>query len=58
VESEAILKAIGELGVDYGQGFAIGRPRPLEIVLQELLKSAPAGVRNSVSPRMARLAGM
>lgn len=58
VESEAILKAIGELGVDYGQGFAIGRPRPLEIVLQELLKGAPAGARNSVSPRMARLAGM
>jgi len=58
VESEAILKAIGELGVDFGQGFAIGRPRPLEIVLQELLKGAPGGVRNTVSPRMARLAGM
>ena len=28
----------------YGQGFAIGRPRPLEIVLQELLRGAP-GVR-------------
>jgi EAL domain-containing protein (putative c-di-GMP-specific phosphodiesterase class I) len=58
VESEAILKAIEELGVDFGQGFAIGRPRPLEIVLQELLKGVPAGARNSVSPRMARLAGM
>ena len=30
VESEAILAAVGQLGVDFGQGFAIGRPRPLE----------------------------
>jgi diguanylate cyclase (GGDEF)-like protein len=58
IESEAIMKAIGDLGVDYGQGFAIGRPRPLEAVLQELLKGSPATARNSVSTRMARLAGM
>jgi diguanylate cyclase (GGDEF)-like protein len=57
VESEAILTAVGQLGVDYGQGFAIGRPRPLEIVLQELLRGAP-GVLRSGSPRMARFAGM
>ena len=57
VESEGILHAVGELGVDYGQGFAIGRPRPLEIVLQELLRGAPGVVRTSGSPRMARLAG-
>lgn len=57
VESEAILQAVGRLGVDYGQGFAIGRPRSLEIVLQELLKGAPGIVRNCASPRMARLAG-
>ena len=55
VESEAILSAVGGLGVDYGQGFAIGRPRPLEKVLQELLKGAPGIVRNSGSPRMARV---
>jgi diguanylate cyclase (GGDEF)-like protein len=41
VESESILAAVGQLGVTYGQGFAIGRPRPLEIVLQELLRSGP-----------------
>jgi diguanylate cyclase (GGDEF)-like protein len=58
VESEAILSAVGRLGVDYGQGFAIGRPRPLEIVLQELLRGAPGIVRTSGSPRMARIAGM
>lgn len=57
VESEAILAAVGQLGVDYGQGFAIGRPRPLEIVLQELLRGAPGVVRSSGSPRMARVAG-
>jgi diguanylate cyclase (GGDEF)-like protein len=55
VESEAILSAVGQLGVTYGQGFAIGRPRALEIVLQELLRGAPGIVRNSASPRMARL---
>jgi diguanylate cyclase (GGDEF)-like protein len=54
VESEAILGAVGELGVDFGQGFAIGRPRPLELVLQELLRGAPGVVRSSGSPRMAR----
>ncbi len=58
VESEAIMSAVAKLGVDYGQGFAIGRPRPLEIVLQELLRGAPGIVRNMASPRMARFAGM
>lgn len=57
VESEAILAAVGALGVDYGQGFAIGRPRPLELVLQELLKGAPGFVHASGTPRMARVAG-
>jgi EAL domain-containing protein (putative c-di-GMP-specific phosphodiesterase class I) len=54
VESEGILNAVAQLGVTYGQGFAIGRPRALEIVLQELLRGAPGIVRNSASPRMAR----
>jgi diguanylate cyclase (GGDEF)-like protein len=57
VESEAILSTVAKLGVDYGQGFAIGRPRPLEIVLQELLRGAPGIVRSSGSPRMARSVG-
>jgi EAL domain-containing protein (putative c-di-GMP-specific phosphodiesterase class I) len=57
VESEAILQAVGALGVDYGQGFAIGRPKPLEGVLQDLLRGAPGLPRRSGSPRMARIAG-
>lgn len=57
VESEAILAAVGQLNVDYGQGFAIGRPRPLEIVLQELLRGASGVTRVSGSPMMSRLAG-
>lgn len=56
VESQDILAAVGTLGVDYGQGFAIGRPRPLELVLQELLRSAGVS-RTSGSPRPARLVG-
>ena len=50
VESESILAAVGQLGVTYGQGFAIGRPRPLEIVLQELLRSGPAPRGGSSRP--------
>lgn len=43
IETEAISIRIAELGVDYGQGFAIGRPIPLEDVLTELpLPSDPA----------------
>lgn len=58
VESEAILHAVEQLGVDYGQGFAIGRPRPLETVLAELLKSAPGVARSTASARMARLGAL
>ncbi len=36
VESDAIRKAVRDLGVDYGQGFSIGRPVPLEKVLATL----------------------
>jgi diguanylate cyclase (GGDEF)-like protein len=50
VETETILAAVGQLGVTYGQGFAIGRPRPLEIVLQELLRSGPAPRGGSTRP--------
>ena len=39
VESEAIQAAMAQLGVDYGQGFSIGRPQPLEQVLQNLLRT-------------------
>jgi diguanylate cyclase (GGDEF)-like protein/PAS domain S-box-containing protein len=33
VESEAILKKVREIGVDYAQGFGIDRPRPIEELL-------------------------
>jgi EAL domain-containing protein (putative c-di-GMP-specific phosphodiesterase class I) len=42
IETEAISARIAELGVDYGQGFAIGKPIPLADLLTELpLPSAP-----------------
>jgi diguanylate cyclase (GGDEF)-like protein len=37
VESEAIRKSTQALGVEYGQGFSIGRPVPLEKVLGGLV---------------------
>ena len=36
VESRAIGARVGELGVDYAQGYAFGRPEPLEEVLEGL----------------------
>ena len=43
IETDAIGARIAELGVDYGQGFAIGKPIPLAELLIELpLPSAPA----------------
>lgn len=36
VEDEAILKIAGEVGIDYAQGYAVGRPRPLEEMLDEM----------------------
>ncbi|HKU14511.1 MAG TPA: EAL domain-containing protein [Steroidobacteraceae bacterium] len=53
VESESILGAVGQLGLTFGQGFAIGRPRSLEIVLQELLRSGAAP--SSGSTRRSRI---
>jgi EAL domain-containing protein (putative c-di-GMP-specific phosphodiesterase class I) len=50
VETEAISIRIAELGVDYGQGFAIGKPIPLEDLLTELpLPSDPAQLASDES---------
>ena len=48
VETEEIRARIATLGVDYGQGFAIGRPAPLTDLLAELplLVSATAVTRS------------
>ncbi len=37
VESDAIWQATRALGVEYGQGFSIGRPMPFEKVLGTLV---------------------
>jgi diguanylate cyclase (GGDEF)-like protein len=58
VESEAISRAVAQLGVHYGQGFHIGRPRPLENVLKELMLEASGGTSTTVIMRgISRLAG-
>jgi diguanylate cyclase (GGDEF)-like protein len=36
VESDAILAAVRRLGVDYVQGYAIGKPQPLDVLLRDL----------------------
>jgi EAL domain-containing protein (putative c-di-GMP-specific phosphodiesterase class I) len=35
-ESEEILAVLRRLGVDYAQGYAIGKPEPLDALLKEL----------------------
>jgi EAL domain-containing protein (putative c-di-GMP-specific phosphodiesterase class I) len=30
VESDAVLEKLGEIGVDYAQGFRVGEPRPID----------------------------
>jgi diguanylate cyclase (GGDEF)-like protein len=47
IESAEIQQAIANLGVDHAQGFAIGRPRPLELTLNELM-----GVSNTSTRRI------
>jgi EAL domain-containing protein (putative c-di-GMP-specific phosphodiesterase class I) len=36
VETDEILQIVTDLGVNYAQGFAIGRPIPLDHILQAL----------------------
>jgi diguanylate cyclase (GGDEF)-like protein len=43
VETEEIRALVTKLGVDYGQGFAIGKPRPFVDVLAELPGLVAAG---------------
>ena len=37
IESDEIRAITARLGVEYGQGFSIGRPTPLDRVLQGLV---------------------
>jgi len=51
VETDSIRERIAALGVDYGQGFSIGRPVPLTGVLADLpaaLGQAPPPPRQAV----------
>jgi sensor c-di-GMP phosphodiesterase-like protein len=36
VETDMLRARMADLGVDYGQGFAMGKAQPLEDLLQEL----------------------
>jgi len=36
VETEETRKLLGKLGVDFVQGYIVGRPTPLEVVLSEM----------------------
>jgi diguanylate cyclase (GGDEF)-like protein len=45
IENETLHRIVRELGVDYAQGFGIGRPRPLEDVLHELVKTSASGLQ-------------
>ncbi len=40
VEGEGVLERLRAIGVDYGQGWALGKPRPLEACLEEAGPSA------------------
>jgi len=51
VESEAIMRAVSQLGVDFGQGFHIGRPQPFENVLKDMLTEANGGTSSTVIMR-------
>jgi diguanylate cyclase (GGDEF)-like protein len=53
VETEEILSRITSLGVDYGQGFAIGRPMALSDVVTELPLYAAAAHPSGVWPASA-----
>jgi diguanylate cyclase (GGDEF)-like protein len=57
IETEAILASVTQLGVDYGQGFAIGRPKPLEGVMQELLRTVGGVSKPSESRMVSRFSG-
>jgi diguanylate cyclase (GGDEF)-like protein len=45
VESDAIAQAVRRLGVDYAQGYAFGKPEPLDALLEGLDKDESARLR-------------
>ena len=57
IETEAVLAAVSRLGVDFGQGFVIGRPQPLEGVMQELLRTVGGVSKPSATRMVTRFSG-
>ncbi len=49
VESDGIRDVIAGLGVDFGQGFSLGRPQPFDQVLQRLLATPVAGTQSRLA---------
>jgi EAL domain-containing protein (putative c-di-GMP-specific phosphodiesterase class I) len=56
VETDEIRTRITALGVDYGQGFSIGRPVPLVDVVAELPLYAAAAHPSGIWPASANAA--
>jgi diguanylate cyclase (GGDEF)-like protein/PAS domain S-box-containing protein len=50
VENDSIRVALEALGVDYGQGFALARPEPLDDILQELRATRIRPIRQASRP--------
>ena len=50
VENDGIRAALETLGVDYGQGFALARPEPLDNILQELRATRIRPIRQGARP--------
>ncbi|MCG6116127.1 MAG: EAL domain-containing protein [Mesorhizobium sp.] len=44
VENDALISTLNEMGVDYGQGFALHRPEPIEVFESSRLLRRPAAV--------------
>jgi EAL domain-containing protein (putative c-di-GMP-specific phosphodiesterase class I) len=43
VESNGVRDRLASLGIQFGQGFALGRPGPLDDVLAAVVEQAPQG---------------
>jgi EAL domain-containing protein (putative c-di-GMP-specific phosphodiesterase class I) len=55
VETEEIRARVATLGVDYGQGFAISKPLPLEDLLGELNASPVAGAARPLTEAVGQV---
>ncbi len=55
VENHQVLRKLEQLGVDYAQGYAVGRPRPLEAMALPGPALALGGVPNAEPPRQLSL---